>query len=204
MPAETDNEMQYFMAYETYTTEALVCGTRDRNTADRSFLLFTREAGMLFADARSVREERSRQRYALQDFTYLRVSLVKGKAGWRIGSIEPLRNFYHEADSKEARGSVVSLVRLLRRFVHGEEAQPQFFDEVITSLESLLGKLSKRTFVEQVVQVRLLGQLGYVDMTYIPESLRAASVIEIPDLYAKSFETGIAKLYAHAVKASHL
>lgn len=57
-----------FMAYETYTTEALVCGTFNRNTADRSYLLFTREAGMLYADARSVREERSRQRYALRTF----------------------------------------------------------------------------------------------------------------------------------------
>ena len=63
------------MSYQTYTTEALVCGTYDRNTADRSYRLFARELGMLFADARSVRLEKSRQRMALSDFSLVRVSL---------------------------------------------------------------------------------------------------------------------------------
>ena len=56
------------MAYVTYTTLALVCGTFDQKTSDRSYMLFTREAGMLFASARSVREERSKQRYASTRF----------------------------------------------------------------------------------------------------------------------------------------
>lgn len=192
------------MAYETYTTEALVCGTKNRNTADRSYLLFTREAGMLFADARSVREERSRQRYALQDFSYLRVSLVKGKAGWKIGSIEPLRNFYFDAATKEARGSVVSVVRLLRRFVHGEVSDREFFDEVVSLLEVTLENMEHRSFVEQVVQVRLLGRLGYVDTKYIPLPLREAAPLELSALYTKELEAVINKLYAHAVSMSHL
>ena len=38
---------------------------------------------MVLAAARSVREEKSRQRYALQEFALVRVSLIKGKSGWR-------------------------------------------------------------------------------------------------------------------------
>ncbi|MEX2341217.1 MAG: recombination protein O N-terminal domain-containing protein, partial [Candidatus Paceibacterota bacterium] len=88
------------MSYKTYTTEAIVCGSRVNNTSDKSFLLFTKDAGMLWAAAKSVREERSRQRFALQDFSLIRASLIKGKSGWRIGSVESDRNYFTgEGDS---------------------------------------------------------------------------------------------------------
>ena len=192
------------MAYETYTTEALVCGTKDRNTADRSYLLFTREAGMLYADARSVREERSRQRYALQDFSLLRVSLVKGKAGWKIGSIEPGRNFYHAATDKSARGSVVSVVRLLRRFLHGEGTDPELYALVISALEVLAGPLEQRAFVQMVVQVRILAALGYVDEKSIPESIRTTSISELSAQHDDVTHRAIERLYTQAVSVSHL
>ena len=72
------------MSYQTYITDAVVVGSYASNTADKSYLLFTKRAGMLYATARSVREERSKQRYALQDFSHITVTLVKGKGGWCI------------------------------------------------------------------------------------------------------------------------
>lgn len=192
------------MAYETYTTEALVCGTKNRNTADRSYLLFTREAGMLFADARSVREERSRQRYALQDFSLLRVSLVKGKAGWKIGSIEPVHNFYQQATSKAARGSVVSIVRLLRRFLHGEVADSHLFDFVIVAISELSKEIVERTFVELVILVRILAMLGYVDNTKLPETIRTLTPDAIAVHHDVKTMQRVERLYTQAVAVSHL
>lgn len=192
------------MAYETYTTEALVCGTFDRNTADRSFLLFTREAGMLYADARSVREERSRQRYALQDFSLLRVSLVKGKRGWRVGSIEPIKNYYHDAVDKAARGSVVQLGRLLRRFLKGEEVHTRLFDYVREALEVLRTDPTKRPFVELVITVEILGFLGYVDANQVPEELRGLGPTAIAAHQSEKLHKHLERLYTHAVSVSHL
>jgi len=192
------------MAYETYTTEALVCGTKNRNTADRSYLLFTREAGMLFADARSVREERSRQRYALQDFSLVRVTLVKGKAGWKIGSIEPQNNFYHDAVDQQARGSVVGIVRLLRRFLRGEEAQSDLFDYTKAVLCVLAGEVATRQFVVLVVQVELLRQLGYVAADHVPEQLRNMQPAQIPERFDAHKLKQLEKLYSQAISVSHL
>ncbi|MCB9812512.1 recombination protein O N-terminal domain-containing protein [Candidatus Nomurabacteria bacterium] len=192
------------MAYETYTTKALVCGTKNRNTADRSYLLFTREAGMLFADARSVREERSRQRYALQDFSLIRVSLVKGKAGWKIGSIEPLTNLYHAAEDKVARGSVVRVVRLLRRFLHGEEAAQELFDLVTHGLTILKGEVPERAFVEQVLLVQILAELGYVATKDIPEPLQRVAPEAAGILRSDALASIVDRLYTHAVSVSHL
>lgn len=159
---------------------------------------------MLFADARSVREERSRQRYALQDFSLLRVSLVKGKRSWKIGSIEPQKNYYHSAQGKQARGSVVNIVRLLRRFVHGEEADSFLFTYVQSALEVLVGEIEQRTFVESVVLVHVLGYLGYVDMKQIPSELHELEPGLVPNQHTRERQLVIEQLYTHAVAASHL
>lgn len=156
------------MSYQTYTTEAIVCGTYNRNTADRSYLMFTREAGMLYAEAKSAREERSRQRMALQDFSLVRVSLIKGKSSWKIGSIEPQTNFYSSAADKAARGSVVMLTKFLRRFYGGQEAVPLVFDYVKAALGFLSLTQTERVLLEQIILARLLLELGYVDERVLP------------------------------------
>jgi len=193
------------MAYATYTTNALVCGTFDKNTADRSYLLFTREAGMLYADARSAREERSRQRYSLQDFTLVRVSLVKGKGGWKVGSIQALHNFYHEAADQAARGSVVSVFRLLRRFFKGEEPAPELFDYVVQAIETLVLAQVERSFLQMLVQVHILAELGYVDSQLLPHALHNRSLESLDTAhYSEADERIIEQLYTQAVSVSHL
>jgi len=192
------------MAYATYITEALVCGTRVRNTSDSSYLLFTREAGMLFADARSAREEKSKQRYALQDFSRIRVSLIKGKIGWRIGSVEPLTNYYADSEDKFARGSTVSLVRTLRRFIQGEESMQSIFDYVIASLDVLSKKQENRQYIENVTQLRLLQQLGYVASRELPEDIKDIQPKEFIDRYSPQVDGRVKLLLTRSVNASHL
>lgn len=154
------------MSYATYTTEAIVCGTFERGSANKSILLFTKDAGMLFADARSVREERSRQRYALQDFSTIRVSLVKGKAGWRVGSVESLGNAFLGNDDRGKRAALVGLVRLLRRYIQGEEPVPAVYELVRQALaavgESELAHLSNFSLL---LELQILAALGYVSRT---------------------------------------
>lgn len=169
------------MAYVTYTTDALVCGTFDRNTADRSYRLFTRELGMLYADARSVRKESSKQRHALQDFSLIRVSLVKGKGGWKVGSVTEQKNYYAHATNKAARGSVVKIIRLLRRFLAGEEMQNDLFDECVTALEFFSARLTQRSCYEQVFIQRVLAQLGYIKASDVPKLFVGIPLEALPD-----------------------
>lgn len=160
------------MSYQTYITKALVCGSFDHNTSDRNYLLFTKEAGMLYASARSVREEKSKQRYALQDFSLITVSLVKGKTGWRIGSVEARDNFFLKAASREARGSVVSIFKLLRRLVQGEEAVPEIFDFCQDGFALVGGVVEERLVVDTLFKLKLLSLLGYVDEQSLPAGFK--------------------------------
>ena len=191
------------MSYQTYTTEAIVCGTFNRNTADRSYLLFTKEAGMLYAEARSVREERSRQRMALQDFSLVRVSLIKGKSSWKIGSIECKKNFFMMAEDKAARGSVVLVSRFLRRFYGVQEAAPVLFEYVAGALELLSKSTSNRDYLEKIIQVRMLLELGYVDDRLVPPEVQLdIAVLSKVSAIQKLPELEI--LIDKAVSTSHL
>lgn len=192
------------MSHKVYTTKAIVCGSFPRRTADLSYRLFTKDFGMLPAIARGVRKERSRQRYALQDFSYLKVSLIKGKNGWLIGSIEPYENFYQVAVDKEARGSVVGLCRFLRRFVVGNHTDEEMFAYVIESLTALAGPLEKRLFASLVTETNLLSRLGYVDENLIPERLVMAKPHKAVRLYNPDEENLLKRLYTQAVTISQL
>jgi recombinational DNA repair protein (RecF pathway) len=134
---------------------------------------------MLYAAAKSVREERSKQRTALQDFSRIRASLVKGKSGWRVGSVEVEQNDFSAASSREIRGSVATVYRLLRRFIRGEEASPELYDFVTEALDVLLQPSENRRTLELFVQLRILAILGYVDEEKIPKVLFESSLGEI-------------------------
>ncbi len=149
------------MAYATYTTEAIVCGSKDSNIADRSYLLLTKHAGMLWASARSVREEKSKQRQALQEFSHVRVSLVRGKSGWRVGSVEAEGNYFLKARSRSERAFVQFVIRSLRRFLHGEEPVPSVYEDAKLIL-TVTERIKDFDRAIELWQLRLCNQLGYI------------------------------------------
>lgn len=159
-----------------------MCGSYDRGSANRSFLLFTEAAGMLYAEARSVREERSRQRFALQDGAVISVSLVSGKGGWRIGSVEALAQVFMAASERSERAAIREVLLLLRRYVHGGETGGSIFQDL---LELLVAKSPSQLL--PLFEIRLLSALGYVsvDATLQPiisaSSLSEAAEVPVAD-----------------------
>lgn len=118
---------------------------------------------MLWATARSVREERSKQRFALQDFSLIRVSLVRGKSGWRIGSVESEKNYFADCKDQPNRAAVTVVVKLLRQFLHGEVAQSELFDDVKRALaEAGAADAPNDRRIVDIFSLRFFHQLGYV------------------------------------------
>ncbi len=158
------------MSYHIYTTTAFVCGAVDQNQSDRAFLLFTESLGMVWASARSVREERSRQRYALQVFSEVTISLIRGKSGWRIGSVMPGANYYQQASTRAERVAITKLCKVARQYIHGEEVSPKLYATLLHGCQTILQ--SSDIDPEHVVLLfttKMLHILGYVaapaDMT---------------------------------------
>jgi DNA repair protein RecO len=191
------------MAYKTYITEALVCGSRVNNTSDKSYLLFTREAGMLYASAKSVREERSKQRYSLQEFSYIRVTLVHGKSGWRVTGAEPKTNIYANQSTRQARALVRNIIRLLRRLIQGESPHPSLFDE---AKETLLRTHSgNEEGIEKVLTLRILHSLGYIaPILSLQHIFTESSIDTIVATLNPKIEDECQKVIEHALQESHL
>lgn len=190
------------MAYATYTTEAIVCGSYNSHTSDRSYLLFTKDGGMLFATARSVREERSKQRFALQEFSVIRVSLIKGKSGWRVGSVEAISNPFMEATSRRGRTAVAAVVKLLRRFLRGEESNQQLFEDTMLVLACLSVAAADDVIdLQDQYTLRLLHSLGYIapHVSY-QHIIDATDPWSVPETLPETAHKAIAQ----ALTASHL
>lgn len=187
------------MSYATYTTDAIVCGSKESNTADRSYLLFTKHAGMLWATARSVRLENSKQRFALQDFSIIRVSLVRGKSGWRVGSVESMGNSFTRARSRSERALVQTVIRNLRRFLHGEESVPAIFEDA----RRLLVRIGsdELTNAGDVFTLRLLHHLGYI---HTRASFAPLLEGTIESVYTESVSAEGHQAIERAYAASHL
>ncbi len=188
------------MSYHTYTTEAVVCGTYRHNTDDCSYLLFTRAHGMVFATARSVRLERSRQRYALQDFAYITVSLVKGKSGWRVGSVEARGNFFTPLTARHTRAAAVQIITITRRLVLGEEAYEGLFGDCVAALQALQVREKDAAMIADLYTFRALWRLGYVkkEETLEPFLEEVCGYDEAPP------KAALHKAISHGLSLSHL
>lgn len=186
------------MAYQTYTTDAIVIGSVDERAADRFIALFTREAGLVHARAVSVRREQSKLRYGLQDFSLARVSLVRGKTGWRITGAERANNLYFSTQDRKVRAAIMRVLKLVRRLVRGEEMHVALYDILADGLSVLSACQEEETVrSERILALRILSALGYVapkdiyQQMLVAPSLRAVLSAEEADLEAHAIRSAI-------------
>ncbi len=150
------------MAHTVHTTSALVLGSTEVQDADKLFWLFTEDFGLLFASAKSVREEVSKLRYTLQDLSQPRVSLVRGRGLWRITGAEENGAKKLPLEAAQVFGRVAALVR---RLVPTDEENQELFTMLRTTRASLAHKEADVRTIENVAVARLLYQLGYLSCT---------------------------------------
>ncbi len=168
------------MAYHVYHTEAIVLESRPFGEGDRLLHLYTRELGLVMAHAKSLREMRSRLRYALTTFSHAEVDLIYGKHGWKIISARPVDSLASIWRRKEKRSIIAQHAQLLRRLIQGEERHEALFDETLSALAFLQQREGVETLrsAELLFVVRLLSRLGYWEDLKEFESLFVGSVWE--------------------------
>ena len=153
------------MSYHLYHTEAFILGSSPRGEGSKIISLFTRELGLLNATAQSVREERSKVRYGLQDFCCSDISLVRGKEFWRVTHAAPVQPFASELrESPEELLMFGRIFRLLRRLLAGEERNELLFLAVREGFQFVKEKKDTGAIegVEIVLVLRILHILGYL------------------------------------------
>lgn len=151
--------------YHLYQTDALVLGGEPSGEGSRRLVLFTKELGLLSAIATSVRAERSKLRYGLQDFSYTNVALVRGRDSWRVTNATLVQSIAVSfRDFSEARELFARIAKLLRRLLSGEERNDRLF-VVVRETFAYLARVPAAQPLEQaeiVLVLRILSLLGYL------------------------------------------
>lgn len=154
------------MSHNLYKTEALILKGSNIGEANKYIDLLTRDMGRIRAVARSVREEKSKLRFCLQDFSLINVSLIRGRDVWRIVGAQERNDFNILLTQNRLKlGSIARVSSLIRRLLIGEEKNEELFDIISNTLlflknneveESMLNNL------ECLIVLRILHNLGYI------------------------------------------
>jgi recombinational DNA repair protein (RecF pathway) len=151
------------MSYHVYTTRALVLSYTSTKEADRLYNILTRDLGVIRASARAVRKEMSKLRGALEPYSILNISLIKGRGEWKItsGSLEySIKNL-----GKDFFLAFVRALTLLEKLVAGESKHPEILDTIdnFVNLSKTLRKEDTEA-MEILLVASVLNHLGYVSI----------------------------------------
>jgi DNA repair protein RecO len=158
------------MAHQ-YSTDAVVLGAYNTGEANKTYVLFTEMFGLVYCQARSVRKEGAKLSAHLQPLSLTRVSLIRGKKGWKIvGSVEMGNVYYDLRHTPLVRDMIVRIVKLLRRLVRGEEKNERLYISLSQGIEYCVSNEGAELAVdsiERLLALRMLAALGY--MTPLPQ-----------------------------------
>jgi len=115
------------MAYHIYTTKGIILSSRPSREADKMYSILTEDLGLVHARAGGVRLEKSKLRGFLEPYSFVTVSLVRGKAEWRITSTELIELV--PVSLHTARP-----LALIERLIAGEEIHPELYRTVAAFL----------------------------------------------------------------------
>lgn len=152
------------MSHHIYHTEGIVLGGFNVGESNRFLLIFTKDLGLVGASAQGIRALKSKLRYSLQELSYARVDLVRGKDVWRVTSAEKIHTRDLFPKNKEKRDAVARIASLLKRLCAGEEAHEELFEEVVSGLSFLhTESLAKEELsaLEMILVLKILHHLGY-------------------------------------------
>jgi recombinational DNA repair protein (RecF pathway) len=156
--------------YQKYQTDALVLSSCESGEADRTISIYTKDFGLIRGRATSVRSERSKMRYALQNYSRARVSLVRGKRGWRIAGA--IAFVGPSGKDKKAVATFARIGELVTRLVQGEEKNEYLYAALADAHGAfMVEKCGSAGTIEIVCVARVLYALGYISTEALETAL---------------------------------
>lgn len=150
------------MSYHIYTTDGIILKRTPFGEANILLHILTLDFGLIVASARSARLSVSKLRGALQEYSYVSVSCVKGKNGWKITNVIDKGNFFFEYPEYTHK-VLAQISSVLLKMIQGEAPHPEIFQTVKTGFEFLKELKEEELSSFEILDVlRILFQLGYV------------------------------------------
>lgn len=119
--------------HHIYHTHGFIISSRASGEANKMLSIYTRELGLVRAMAGGIRLAKSKLRYTLQDMSYAKIDLVKGRDIWRVTSATTISSFPIARSKKESIVFMSRVSALIDRLCRGEEGNDEVFDLIIQS-----------------------------------------------------------------------
>jgi recombinational DNA repair protein (RecF pathway) len=147
--------------YQKYTTEGFIVSTRGSRESDRLYSFYTKDFGMIFAHATSVRMSKSKLRPHLNIGSFLNITLIKSKNRWKI--VEVIESESRLAINSPEYVVFLKILTVLKSLIHGEEKNESLFG-VVSDLYNFLLKDKDKDILEAgelLGMVGIMKSLGY-------------------------------------------
>lgn len=151
--------------HHIFHTHGFILGSRNIGEANKMLTIYTREMGLIRCAAQGIRLNKSKLRFALQDFSYVKVDLVRGRDLWRVTSASSINSFSYALKDKQSHLLIARISKLIERLCDGEEANEKIFDDFVQSIYLMNDEqisIEKREALELHLVLRIMNTLGYV------------------------------------------
>jgi DNA repair protein RecO len=194
------------MSYHIYTTEGIILKRTPFGEANILLSVLTEDLGLIIASARSARLAVSKLRPALQEYSLVSISCVKGKGGWKVTNVAGSGNLYYDLP-EYSHLVLANISQILLKMITGEDPHPEIYKLVRFGL-GYLKDINKDDIhnLETLLVLRILFELGYVAKT-----VEVDKFLETPYIWSAELLLGVSKEKTQliatinkALKASHL
>ncbi len=151
--------------HHIYHTHGFILSSRNKGEANKMITIYTREMGLVHAAAQGIRLNKSKLRFALQDFSYVKLDLVRGKEIWRVTSAKHISSFPFARCNSSSLLLITRVNKLIERLCNGESPNEEIFNDYIQALELLDDENisnSSREALELHLVLRIMNNLGYI------------------------------------------
>jgi len=154
------------MSYHIYTTDGIVLKKQNFGESNSLFFILTADLGLIIASAQAVRLGCSKLSSALQEYSLVTLSCVKGKNGWKLTNAISQENFFFGAPASVQK-LVSQIASVLVRMMPGEQKHREVFLVVLVGFSALKNVDQKNSVnignFEILMMLRILFHLGYID-----------------------------------------
>jgi len=153
------------MIHEIKRTKGFVLGSFNSREADKIFLIFTKDYGLIKVRGIGIRKIESKLRYNLQNFYAVSLNLVKGREVWRVTHARRVLPVTPILRNRQRFILISNLFRLISRLVPESEINIKLFSHIAEVYKMLLCEplsISDIKDLECIVVLRALHSLGYV------------------------------------------
>lgn len=150
------------MSHAIYQTPALILSTTAMRESNKLIVLYTRDFGLVYVAAQSIREQSSKMKAHIQTYSLVDVDLVQGKDIWRLTGVhERYSSLKYVQTQWYPFMEKISL--MVKRLCPGEEVNSGIWDDIYQLFELIFQEHTDidESVLELVFLSRLLNHLGY-------------------------------------------